>query len=358
MIFSVPPAPLLEGILGLAAIFFAGELLRVRRREKIAQERFRELENLAHAFAEAADADAIAAGAHEAMARLAPLERFELYLFDEDDCVREIWSCPTGDPAARPRTAVEHPLLRAPFSREQLDRLTGTETAHSFAPLHLQIPRRDRKKFFLPLFSGSHPVGYWELAFASALPRNGLERLRAVYRYLTDAVCAERNFRLAARDGLSNLFARRYFDARLQSEITRSRRYGRPVSVAAFDLDHFKALNDRHGHALGDEAIRQFARVLQEGLREQDLCGRRGGEEFAAYFPETRASAAELVCERIRSRLESEPLARNGSAIGLTVSVGVTELANGDNLEAILARADEALYAAKSQGRNRVIVIS
>ena len=350
--------PLLEAVLGFAAIGFAAEVIRVRRREKAARERFRELENLAHAFAEAAEIEGIAARAHEAMARLGLLEKFDLYLFDEDGCVREVWSSPDGEPHIAPRSLRAHPLIHAPFEREQLDRLTGTETAHSFAPLHLQIPRRGRRKFFLPLFSGSHPVGYWELAFTSPLPRIGLESLRAVYRYLSDAVCSERNFRLAARDGLSNLFARRYFDARLRGEIARAMRYRRPLSVAAFDLDHFKALNDRHGHALGDDAIRQFARVLQEGLREQDLCGRRGGEEFAAYFPETRAAEAAHVCERIRARLENEPLAREGAAIPLTVSIGVTELASGDSVERVLDRSDAALYDAKAKGRNRVIVIS
>ncbi len=357
MISSVAATPILEGILALAAISFAVELLRVRRREHAARERFRDLQNLAHTLAEASDVGAIAFGAHDAMARLSPLEKFELYIFDEEGCVREIWACPEGDPDAPPRFADDHPRIHSPFEREQLDRLTGTETAHSFSPVHLQIPRRGRRKYYLPLFSGSHPVGYWELAFEEPLPRTGIESLRAVYRYLTDAVCSERNFRLAARDGLSNLFARRYFDARLRGEIDRASRYRRPVSVAAFDLDHFKDLNDRHGHALGDEAIRQFARVLQEGLREQDLCGRRGGEEFAAYFPETRAAAAQLVCERIRARLENEPLARDGTAIGLTVSVGVAELENGEDVESILARADTALYEAKAGGRNRVIVI-
>ena len=360
MILSVPlpRMPVLEGALALAAALFAIELLRSRRRERRAAERFREMENFAHAFAEASDPEGIAACAHEAMSRLGRLEKFELFLFDEDDRVREIWASPADDAQTRPRASATHPRLRSTFERGHLDRLTGTETSRSFAPLHLQIPKRGQKKFYLPLYAGSHPVGYWEVEFDSPLSPTDLDRLRGVYRSLTSAVSSERNFRLAARDGLSNLFARRYFDARLRNEVTRADRYRRALSVAVFDLDRFKELNDRHGHAAGDEAIRRFARVLQEGLREQDVCGRRGGEEFAAYFPETRADSARTVCERIRGRLEAEPFPWEKGRLVLRVSVGVTEVRPGDGLDSVLERADAALYRAKEEGRNRVIVIA
>jgi diguanylate cyclase (GGDEF)-like protein len=357
MIGGMSPS-LLDTALALAASYLGFELLRSRGRERRSAERFRDLENLAHAFAEAFEVESIAACAHEATAHLAPLERFEIYFFDERDRVREVWSSPSEEPTALPRPATAHPRLDSPFQREQLNRLTGTETAHSFAPLHLQAARPGQRKFYLPLYTGSQPVGYWELEFSEPLTRVALERLRAIYRYLTDSISSERNFRLAARDGLSGLYVRRYFDARLRGELLRSDRYGRPLSVAAFDLDHFKKLNDRHGHSAGDEAIRRFARTLQAGLREQDLCGRRGGEEFAAFLPETTAEAALLVCERIRGRLTEEPMVWEGRKISLTVSIGVTQRRSGDEVETILERADEALYRAKGQGRNRAILIS
>ncbi|MGH9443369.1 MAG: diguanylate cyclase [Thermoanaerobaculia bacterium] len=349
---------LTEGALALLAVVFGVGLLRARRRERRSAERFREMENLAHAFAEAPDAGGIAACAHEAVTHLAPLERFELYLFDQDDRVREIWESARDDPADPPRPADSHPRIRSAFQREHLDRLTGTETSHSFAPLHLQVPPKGRKKFNLPLYSGSHPVGYWELEFARSLSGADLDRLRATYRSLASAVASERNFRLAARDALSGLFARRYFDARLRKEASRVGRYNRSLSVAAFDLDRFKALNDVHGHAAGDEAIRLFARILQDELREQDICGRRGGEEFAAYFPETPVEAAQGVCERIRARFESAPFRWEDRPLSLTVSVGVTQVAPAEPIETVLERADAALYQAKEHGRNRVIVIS
>ncbi len=338
----------------MTGIGLALELGRVRRRERRAAEIHRELQNAAHAFAEAFDPAAIAARGHETVSRLASLRRSELFLFDENDRVREVWlSDAAGGP---PRRDEGHPRLSANVPPEQLDRLTATETARSFAPLDLQDARRPRARFRLPLFSGSRAVGYWEIEFASPLPRAELGHLRAIYRSLTDAVYAEGNFRLAARDALSNLFVRRYFDGRLDAEISRASRHGHELSVAAFDLDHFKAINDSLGHAAGDEVIRTFGRFLQRSLREQDLSARRGGEEFAAYFPETGAAAALAVCERIRKRVEESPVSWESSAIPITVSIGVAAFRHGDTPAAILERADAALYAAKDAGRNRAIV--
>jgi diguanylate cyclase (GGDEF)-like protein len=341
-------------LLALTGIGLALELGRVRRRERRGDEVHRELQNAAHAFAEAFEPDAIAARGHEAAARLALLRRSDLFLIDENDRVREVWrSDAAGGP---PRRDESHPRLDAIVSPDQLDRLTATETARSFAPLDLQDARRPRALFRLPLFSGSRAVGYWEVEFGAPLPRAELERLRGIYRSLTDAVYAEGNFRLAARDALSNLFVRRYFDGRLDAEISRSSRQGHELAVAAFDLDHFKAINDSCGHPAGDEVIRTFGRVLQRSLREQDLSARRGGEEFAAFFPETGAAAALGVCERIRKRVAESPVPWESTAIPITVSIGVAAFRRGDTAGTLLARADAALYAAKEAGRNRAIV--
>jgi len=341
-------------LLALIGVALAFELGRVRRRERRAAEIHRELQNAAHAFAESFEPGAIAARGQEAIARFADVRRFELFLFDENDRVREVWQ--SGEGPAAPRRDERHPRLQAAITAEQLDRLTATETSLSFAPLDLQERRRPRTRFHLPLFSGSKAIGYWELEFASPLSRSELDRLRAIYRSLTDAVYAERNFRLAARDALSNLFVRRYFDGRLEAEISRSARYGHGLAVAAFDLDHFKAINDTRGHAAGDEVIRTFGRRLQSALREQDLSARRGGEEFAAYFPETDAAAALAVCERVRRQIAERPFSWEGTEIPLTVSIGVAACRAGDTAETLLARADAALYAAKEAGRNRAIV--
>ncbi|HET7451460.1 MAG TPA: GGDEF domain-containing protein [Thermoanaerobaculia bacterium] len=350
---SFPVLSTADILLALTGAALAIELGRVRRRERRAAERHRDLQNAAHALAESFDPEAIAARSHEAAARLAHLRRSELYLFDENDRVREVWQ---SEDAAPPRRAETHPRLRAAVPAEPLDRLTATETALSFAPLDLQEAGRARSRFHLPLFSGRRAVGYWELEFEAPLPAAELDRLRGIYRSLTDAVYAESNFRLAARDALSNLFVRRYFDGRLESEILRAARYGHPLAVAVFDLDRFKAINDAHGHAAGDEVIRSFGSALPASLRAQDLSARRGGEEFAAYFPETDAKTALAVCERVRRRIADRPVRWEGTSIALTVSIGIAACRAGDTAETLLARADGALYEAKDAGRNRAIV--
>jgi diguanylate cyclase (GGDEF)-like protein len=345
-----------DALLALTAVGLAFELGRVRRRERRAAEMFRDLENTAHDFAEAFDPAAIAARGYESARRLSELKRFELFLFDENDRVREVWSGPGGDPAALPVREERHPRLQVRFQQGILDRLTATETSRSFAPAQLQDARRGQRSFHLPLYSGSRAIGYWELEFAAPLDSAGVDRLRAIYRSLTDAVYAEGNFRLAARDALSSLFVRRYFDGRLAGEIARSARSGRPLALAVFDLDHFKAINDRHGHPAGDEVIRSFGTRLQGALRQPDLSARRGGEEFAVFFPETDAETARIVCERVRRMVAEEPVPWESAAIPITVSAGIAAWEPGDTAEALLARADAALYAAKNAGRNRVIV--
>lgn len=348
--------PAADALLALTAAALAFELWRVRVRERRAAETFRDLENTAHAFAEAFEPGTIAARGHEAAGRLAPLRRFELFLFDEDDRVREIWASPDDAPAEPPQSAERHPQLGAAFAPEKLEPLSATETSRSFSPRHLQAPRRGQTRFHLPLFSGSRAIGYWELEFVSPLTRTDVDRLRTIYRSLAHAVYAEANFRLAARDHLSGLYLRRYFDGRLAGEIARCARYGHALALALFDLDHFKAINDAHGHPAGDEVIRAFGGRLAGALREQDLSARRGGEEFAAFFPETDAATAHRVCERVRRRVAESPVVRDGTPIPITVSVGITSWIAGDTPETLIARADAALYRAKNEGRNRAIV--
>jgi diguanylate cyclase (GGDEF)-like protein len=149
---------------------------------------------------------------------------------------------------------------------------------------------------------------------------------------------------------------RRYFDGRLAVEIARCARSGRPLALAVFDLDHFKAINDRHGHPAGDEVIRSFGTRLQAALRQPDLSARRGGEEFAVFFPETDAETARAVCERVRRMVADDPVPWESGEIPISVSAGVAAWEPGDTSETLVARADAALYRAKDAGRNRVIV--
>lgn len=350
------PPTVPEVLLAIATAWLALQLWKSSRRERRTLERFRQIQNMAHALAEAGEPQGIAARAHEAVSAIAPLVRFELFFFDEKDSVREVWSWP-GEPLdSAPRRVENHPRLGAAAGHTRLSALTAVETPESFVPRDLQMPRRRNVFYRLPLYSGRNLVGYWEIEFHRPLSDAAVAELSAVYRSVTETAAVEKNFRLAARDSLSDLFVRRYFDARLAEEIARSRRSGHPCSLAQFDLDNFKKLNDEHGHAAGDHAIRLFARLLSELIRGHDVCGRRGGEEFAALFPELESSRAAGICERIRRELEARPVRVGDQAVPLTVSAGVAQWQPDEDADHLLARADEALYRAKHEGRNRVVV--
>lgn len=162
---------------------------------------------------------------------------------------------------------------------------------------------------------------------------------------------------LALTDSLTNLFNRRHFWERSQVEIARLSRYSHPLSLLALDIDHFKAVNDRYGHAAGDEALRSFAKILRASLRQADTPARLGGEEFAVLLPETSLANAQLLAERIRQSVETTPVTVGGATFPLTVSIGVvgTRLPK-TSLETLLEQADLALYQAKKSGRNRTVV--
>ena len=161
---------------------------------------------------------------------------------------------------------------------------------------------------------------------------------------------------LHEHDSLSGLYSRAYWDTRLQQEFQRFQRYRRPVSLMLMDIDHFKAINDTHGHTAGDDAIRRVGALLLEHLRPDDLVGRYGGEEFAAILPETTASQAARVAERIRLAL-STTLLPVADGLRMTMSFGIGELsADVRDCQAWIEVADRALYNAKDGGRNQVRV--
>jgi diguanylate cyclase (GGDEF)-like protein len=162
--------------------------------------------------------------------------------------------------------------------------------------------------------------------------------------------------KLALTDPLTGLANRRAFEEALGAELARAARHGRPASLVYVDLDHFKAVNDTHGHACGDEVLQGFARVLRRSCRRGDLPARVGGEEFAVLLPGTGRVPATLVAERIRRTTEAHPLGR-AADVPVTVSVGLTSTEGRPSLPGaaeLLGAADEALYRAKAEGRNRV----
>jgi diguanylate cyclase (GGDEF)-like protein len=157
-------------------------------------------------------------------------------------------------------------------------------------------------------------------------------------------------------DGLTGLLDRRAIDEALQAQIQRSRRTGETFSVLMLDLDHFKAINDRFGHAAGDRALKHVAALLREVLREVDSLGRIGGEEFLALMPGATLDAAGPVAERVRERLGYSPMVLDGEPVAVSASIGMAQWSSPDeDASQLVGRADSALYAAKAQGRDRVV---
>lgn len=161
--------------------------------------------------------------------------------------------------------------------------------------------------------------------------------------------------RIATTDVLTGLWNRRHLLERLESETGRSLRNGSPLCLAIIDVDHFKQVNDRHGHPAGDEVLRMLARLIRDSVRSSDTVGRMGGEEFAILMPETDRGQARLVCERLRERVARNPvLLPSGAELTVTLSTGIALLAGREESDKLISRADSALYDAKAEGRNRV----
>lgn len=161
---------------------------------------------------------------------------------------------------------------------------------------------------------------------------------------------------LAVTDGLTGLHNRRYLDGHLKLLIDRSNARGREMSVCITDIDRFKQINDTHGHDAGDAVLREFANRLRTAVRGADLACRYGGEEFVLVMPDTSAQTAATVAERLRMTIEQEPFQVGaGAMLRVTASLGIASLLPGDGPEALMKRADAALYEAKRTGRNRVV---
>lgn len=161
-------------------------------------------------------------------------------------------------------------------------------------------------------------------------------------------------------DPLTGVLNRRYLDRRLREEIAKARRYRLPLCVMLLDIDHFKQVNDRHGHQAGDRVLAILGKVASEALRETDVLTRYGGEEFLIIAPHTPRTGALEVAERLRKRIESHdfglPAAEGVIGSGVTVSIGLACLGEGGkNHEELVRAADENLYLAKQRGRNQVV---
>ncbi len=158
---------------------------------------------------------------------------------------------------------------------------------------------------------------------------------------------------LSITDSLTKIYNRSKFESSLDYEIERARRYGNPLSLIIFDIDHFKSINDTYGHLIGDSVLTEIANLVKNNIRSTDIFARWGGEEFVILAPNINKEQAKMLAEKIRKLIAHH---RFKYVDHVTVSLGVTEFLPSDNKESFIKRADEALYLAKRKGRNRVEV--
>jgi two-component system cell cycle response regulator len=242
--------------------------------------------------------------------------------------IRKIWE-------AEGRTVPIRSVIALPFS---LDRMQGGV-------------------FFLRTTDGEAPLTTDDVGFADTVIRAAAAAIRRAQIFESARADNARLAALAITDPLTGLLNRRALIDRLATEVDRARRYGTVVTLLMVDIDHFKRVNDTLGHLAGDDVLREVAAVLQNTVRTVDLVARYGGEEFVVVLPETGRDGAVAFADRVRERIAIHPfLAPVREGLALTASIGVATFPaeRVDTVEDLFARADEALYRAKADGRNRV----
>jgi diguanylate cyclase (GGDEF)-like protein len=201
---------------------------------------------------------------------------------------------------------------------------------------------------FFPIKSGSGEVDYVGISVADVTDASLYQSmLKSALRSMEE---------MSVRDALTGLYNRRHLEFSLEAEFSRVRRYGGDLSVLLLDIDHFKEVNDRFGHQAGDEVLKVVAKRVQELLRKADMAARYGGEEFTVILPNTALAGACVLAERLRQAVAASPIRVKEQEVGLSISVGVSELRpETASADALLNSADQALYEAKAAGRDRVV---
>ena len=347
-----------EALLAFVAIASAVLAWQARSRERLLASRLAARERGGHFLGESPEPGEILKHAYAAATEILPVTRFDLYRIDPDGQVEEAWTlAPDESGKLAPALDPGNTWVGNKVDARRMRELSATETERSFAPRDL-LTSGSVRRLRLPLYSGDRLVAHLDLGSSTPIDEERKAEIRALLGPLTASLHASRNWAVAVTDELSGLSSRRYFEARLAEEWSRRDRYETPLSIACFDLDRFKSVNDSLGHAAGDLVIRRFGEIVRGVVRASDLACRLGGEEFATLFPNTSAASARPVAERIRKALERERFEIDGKDFWVTVSAGVADAGPASEVDPrkLLARADQALYAAKAGGRNRVRV--
>ncbi len=198
----------------------------------------------------------------------------------------------------------------------------------------------------------------------NAQPLNDSDQVRfgdAIYKFLSgsniESAYHEAIHNMAIQDGMTGIHNKRFFMEFLEREIAVTSRYGHPLTLVMFDVDHFKKVNDTHGHLAGDAVLKDLAHRIRPRIRREDLFARYGGEEFACVLPSTALPGGIVFAEHLRTLIEERPCSFDGAGIPFTISLGVTTLHReaGVDVSGLIKRADDNLYAAKRGGRNKVV---
>ena len=248
-----------------------------------------------------------------------------------------------------------NPLYREIRKVWEAEGLTVQVTSAIALPFTLD--RTQLGVFFLRTSGSEPPLSHHDIEFADTVIRAAVAAIQRAQLLETTRADKARLEALATTDSVTTLLNRRALVDRLSHEMERARRYATPLALLMVDLDHFKDINDTHGHLVGDEALREVARMLQSAVRNVDIVARYGGEEFAIVLPETSNEGAVAFAERVRERVAEHVFANERlPSMRITVSVGVASVpATGiESVEDFFARSDEALYRAKAGGRNQV----
>ncbi|MDB5997724.1 MAG: diguanylate cyclase [Pseudomonas sp.] len=258
------------------------------------------------------------------------------------------------------QTSLEPQRILGLFFRDiqRLVPLDALSYLHKASDLRLEFGARGHHSVIYSLSHEGEHLG--ELVFRrnqrfTELELGNLESLLSTLLYpMRNALLYRAATQSALRDPLTDTGNRIAMDQTLQREIEMSRRHLQPLSLLMLDIDHFKHVNDSHGHSAGDDVLREVAASIKGQLRNVDMVFRFGGEEFLILLSNTGREAAAMVGERLRFAVQAKDYKADGNLIELTVSLGCSTLLPGESAESLLRRADNALYVAKREGRNRL----
>lgn len=285
--------------------------------------------------------------------RVTPLEELKLPTKTGQDCLVIIYS---GD--AR-QFGKRHVLGPDPVTMGRGSENTIVLENDSVSRRHCRIERRGRSYAVHDLDSTNGTYVNDEIVTDYTLRRGDQVKVGdTILKFLSgsdmEAQYHETIYKMTIVDGLTGVNNKRFLMESLEREIPRARRHQRPLSVVMFDIDHFKNINDTYGHLAGDYVLKELAQLVKSRLRPDDILGRYGGEEFTVILPETNASGGVHIAEELRQLIGGHHFAFEQEKIQVTVSLGVAQLQESNDVTDLLKAADERLYAAKRDGRNRV----